>query len=373
MASKRIFILGAGSSIGHSKGIFPSITGFFSAATKLGLSSKNEFLIVAEYAKDILGRDIFSSKDKTDIEALFTNIEIDVEKKPSLELMMVRQQLLKLIQSVLIGLEYNLNKINGEYNEFVSQLDKKDTILTFNWDLLLDRALNRDDFLTDLYSDKSLRIIGDTHYLRFISKLSALGEGTWENTGVNNPYQQWNPESGYFLKMHGSIDWFYCSNKTCRAADKAFPLLEPTKIHYCSECHENLESLLIPPILNKAYRQYPLVRRIWNLASKEISIAENIIIWGYSLPTTDFYTFWLLRQARKSIRRLVIIDPNIINKTRRGNIIKLPFIRKFINIFRGIIEPESIMLYESFSDYYKKYSIMDKYNVSNINRLYTSL
>jgi NAD-dependent SIR2 family protein deacetylase len=371
MASKRIFILGAGSSIGHSKGLFPSITGFFSAATKLGLSSQNEFMIVAEYAKDILGHDILSSKDRTDIEALFTNIEIEVEKKPSLELMTVRQQLLKLIQSVLIGLENNLDIKIGEYNEFVSQLEKKDTILTFNWDLLLDRTLNRDDFLTDLYKDKTVRIVGDTHYLKFIMELSALGDGTWQNIGVNKPYQQWSPESGYFLKMHGSIDWFYCANKTCRAADKAFPLIEPTKIHYCSECHENLESLLIPPILNKAYRQYPLIRRIWNLASKEISLADNLIIWGYSLPSTDFYTFWLLRQARKSIRTLILIDPNIIDRKR--NIIKVSFLRKFYDLFRGIIKPESIMLYESFSNYYNKYSIWDKYRVSNTTRLYTSL
>jgi hypothetical protein len=77
--------------------------------------------------------------------------------------------------------------------------------------------------------------------------------------------------------------------------------------------------MIIPPVLKKEYRQYPLIRRIWNIASKEIESADEIIIWGYSLPPTDFLVFGLLRQARdKSLKRLILINPNIVRRKELG-------------------------------------------------------
>jgi predicted cobalt transporter CbtA len=50
MTSKRVYFLGAGSSKGHSKGIFPSLAGFFTTAKQLGLGVNPEFERVLRFA-----------------------------------------------------------------------------------------------------------------------------------------------------------------------------------------------------------------------------------------------------------------------------------------------------------------------------------
>lgn len=369
MKPKRVFILGAGSSIGHSLGIFPSITGFFSSAQSLDLYSKMDFGLIAEYVEKVMGRDIYGNRVTIDIEALFTNIEIEIQRRPFSSLLEIRRQLLKLIQDVLIGLTNKFGNKESEYHYFKIDINDKDTIITFNWDTLLDNVMNRERILLNRYFNKKDQEPLSGHYWEFINNISAFGERTWDRMGIGNPYKDWNPDNGFYLKAHGSIDWFYCSNDSCRASRKVFPLPEPTLNYYCSECHEILECLIIPPVLNKEYRQYPVIRRIWNLAVKEISSSDELVIWGYSLPATDFYSDWLLRQARNSsISKLIIIDPAVYD--RKNNRLRASFIRRFYNILRGKLEKESIILYDSFMDYLNGYNVLDKYSLGEAKKAY---
>jgi len=377
MASK-VYILGAGSSIGHSHKLFPAITTFFSCAKEFDLySSKdfNNFKDLQLYVKDMMGLDIYVSTRKIDIEAVMTLIDIELERTASPRLLTIRQQLLELIQRVLIAAEEEITsrKGKGEYNLLTSGLQKKDTIITFNWDLLLDNVLNR---IPILKSYQTKRNVSEKYqsgqYYRFILDLSAIGEKSWQGAFVRNPYYDWNPPGGYYLKVHGSIDRHYCSNESCRFFRKVFPVLL-NEVYYCSECHEPLEHLLIPPVLNKGYHQYPLIRRIWNLAAKEISSAEELIIWGYSMPPTDFHSAWLLRQCRKNPpKRLVIINPSV--KTKK-NTVATVFVRRFYEMFRGKIEKEkeSLSLFENFSDYHSSVDILDKYHIGPAKKAYSGI
>lgn len=375
MDSKRIYILGAGSSKGHSKGIFPSINQFFTKAKELGADLKSDFKLVVDYIKKISDRNILTGRDSIDIESLFTNIEIDIERSASPDLLKIRQQLLRLIQVVLIQLEESLSRHPGEYNQFVSMLNKNDTVITFNWDLLLDNTLDRIHILERM---KMSRVGGppykdpkENQYWQFVFNISAISEQTWKHGTFDDPYKVWNPERGFYLKLHGSVDWFYCTNLTCRAFNKTFPLLEPTEQYYCSECHEPLELLLIPPILNKEYRRFPFIRKIWNMAAKELTLANEVIIWGYRLPHTDFYVSWLLQQAREApLKNLIIINPRLVSKKGR---IQTSFVRRFYNIFRGVITKESILLYESFEDYSKNLNILNKYNLGDSKIAYKAI
>lgn len=371
MDSKRIYILGAGSSIGHSKGVFPSITGFFKAAKQLNMSLQDEFGRVSNYAKKVTGRNLVKEASDFDIEAFFTLIEIELEKKSSPELLAIRDQLLKLIQGVLIGLDRSIANVKGDYQDFVLSLEQSDTIITFNWDLLLDNALNRERILAAKYKKIDDKEALKDRYWQFIFHLSALGEMTMKHIAVDAPYQEWDTDVGYYLKAHGSIDWFYCSNEYCRALRKVFPLLKPAKKYSCSECHESLSSLIIPPVVNKGYRQYPLIRRIWNVATKELSVANELIIWGYSLPDTDFYAKWLLSQARQSpLRKLVIINPNVIVKPNR---LGVAFVRRFYDLFRDKIPKDCVYFYETFQDYLNKNDILSKYDLGKLKRAFNRL
>ena len=368
----RVYILGAGSSIGHSGGVFPSITGFFACAKEFDLYSDKEFRDLAVYIKQEMGDNIYVSRKEIDLEKIMTHIEIDLEKRASPKLLAIRQQLLDLIQRVLIAADKQTAPKNGEYDLLVLRLQSRDTIITFNWDLLLDERLNRGPILQNYYlRSKEHEKYRTGHYFQFLLDFTGLGEKTWHGAFVREPYSDWNPSTGYYLKVHGSIDWYFCSNESCRFFRKVFPVLDLDKIYYCSECHEPLERLLIPPVLNKGYHRYPLIRRIWNLASREVSSAEELIIWGYSMPPTDYYSAWLLRQCRKNPpKKLIIINPSV--KTRK-NTVATGFVRRFYELFRGKIEKGCVSLFESFSDYDDGVDILNKYNISPAKKAYSAI
>lgn len=361
---KRIFILGAGSSIGNSNGRFPSVDQFFTCANKLKMWSREKYGNLHNYGRSILGHNIFSLSGKTNIEDLFTFIEIEIEKNPSHELYKIRQQLLEIIQQVLIELCGTDTIETGEYEDFVSRIKSNDTIITFNWDISLDNHLQRKEILrTFVPNTKTNKVkINSSQYYNFILDYSALGESTWKKIGITDPYCQWDISKGYYLKAHGSVDWYYCINESCKAYRKVFPVLEPTEKYNCAECHEQLDCLIIPPILNKGYRHYPLIRRIWNLAAQEICSCTELIIWGYSLPPTDFYCSWLIRQARQApIKNIIIINPEVISKRAKKKVVGKTFVNKFTSIFKGI--DVNVTLFENFSDYLSKLNIQEKYGI----------
>ena len=352
MNNKKVYILGAGSSIGHSQGLFPSANDFFRKAKDLNIDIKNEYPQVVDYVQDKLGKDISTGKGATDIEDLFTYITIELEGNITPDLERIRRQLFVLIQRVLVHLERKVDiSVNNAYEEYVSfcsKIGKKDTIITFNWDLLLDNILKRKEILKNIYMNTNAGVSHPEHYNNFIMDISAIGEGTIKHMSMAYPHKEWKAETGYYLKAHGSIDWFYCTNDKCRAFGKVFPSLDPEVTHFCSECFEELSLLLIPPVLNKEYRKYPIIRKIWNLAKKEISVAGELVIWGYSLPPTDFYSLWLLRQARQSIKKLTIINPFLLNTK---GVLRTSIVKRFQNIYHKKIDNSNIFLYSSYKEY----------------------
>lgn len=370
---KTIYMLGSGSSIGHSNGRFPSIDGFFSVANELGLYGSGTIGNIQRYVNSKFGIDIHSKRSRIDIEAVFTLIEIEIERRPSPELLAIRLELLKLIQRVLIILEEQLPKGKGEYYDFLGKLDSSNshTIITFNWDIMFDNVLARTK--TD-NGDNFAKEFAQQHE-KYMRSLSAITEtSSWGEMTTALPYDKWDPEQSYYLKAHGSIDWLYCSNEACSIFSKIFPAKHPGTTYYCSECHEQLEFLIIPPVLNKGYRQYPAIRRIWNVAAKEMESAANLVIWGYSLPPTDFYAAWLLRMARQApLEKITIINPEVVLKNKSKVNLRISFIRKFFDIFRDKIGKDNLFLYETHTDYYNNQSVFDKYLLKNKTEAYKNI
>lgn len=380
---KTIWILGAGASKAHNRGM-PAIDEFFSIAQNLGIiiDSKNNFPILKKYIKNSFGKNILDNNIKLDIEKVLTNIEIDIEKSDSVKFLTAKQEVLKLIKEVFNGLSKGLENQKGKYEIFINGeknydgIKASDTILSFNWDLLLDNIFERRKILKPSYMEgesppQSIKNkVGNNQYYKMVYELSAL-KGCVRYSNVSPPYERYDNSKGYYLKLHGSIDWLYCSNKSCKGFGKSFPVLNYHKTHFCSECNKELDYLIIPPVLNKQYNTYPFIDKIWNIASREIETAKKIIIWGYSLPNTDFYSDWLLRQARDSIEELILINPEyIINSKNEKKEWNYEFINKFFNIFKPNLNRTDkkfkFDMYEYFTDFinnnqvYKKYSYLKK-------------
>ena len=63
-------------------------------------------------------------------------------------------------------------------------LDDKDSIITFNWDLLLDNVLGRKKMLAEFNGKGDMSKYSSNHYYQFLLHLSALGEMTWKRSAV---------------------------------------------------------------------------------------------------------------------------------------------------------------------------------------------
>jgi hypothetical protein len=328
--SKTVFILGAGASISHSKGNFPSYNSFFSKIKNLNLINvKNiDDKNLINYIHKIMKIDILSEKNQVDIEKLMTFMDIEIENtnnRESFKIQILKERLLEIIILLFDKLSKNLKLKNGDYNDFIKKIEDDDTVVTFNWDVLLDNIFigkNQHNELNNLIKkDTSPVILDDPINPNLLS------------------------EKSYYLKLHGSVDWKYCPNRDCDAHNKIFI----SKNNLCGICFNPLNTLIIPPIINKQFKAYPFIEKLWKLAFKQFDIAQEIVIWGYRLPPTDFYSKWLLSKTSISIKQISIINPDCI-LSGKGKDIRLNrknFLKPFFDIYRE----KKVILYKDFQDY----------------------
>lgn len=298
---KRCFVLGAGASIGHTNGLFPTINDFFKVYLENqniinGMYfNENELLPLKKYLKTCYGYSI--GDGNIDIEKVFTGIETDLEGYPEdSEIITIRPTCIKFIKVLLVKLQKKLSINKGEYHLLSEILQPSDTIITFNWDCLLDDVLGREVII-----NKKNSVIQHEQYLTFYNSLTCVAKYTIRR--MSPPYPCFSQKYGQFmgmktieskngketeglyLKMHGSVDWVYCKNPSCETNKHIFPIDEPLRQRSCGYCLEDLYTLIIPPLLNKGIREHPTTRRIWNRARSELMLAQEVIIWGYSLPS----------------------------------------------------------------------------------------
>src|SRR5262249_17287565 len=136
------------------------------------------------------------------------------------------------------------------------------------------------------------------------------------------------------LKLHGSLNWGRCSDRSCRRIDvwrleeffKKFNLLDlyeaesvwlelASKLSSRTHCHpETLEAdpVLIPPTWNKGGFHHEL-SHVWGKAASHLAEAENIYVVGYSFPPTDqfFKYFFAVGSVGEGwIDKIRVVDPD---------------------------------------------------------------
>lgn len=193
-------------------------------------------------------------------------------------------------------------------------------------------------------------------------RLTAVRDLEWS---TEIPYVNYQSE-GYYLKLHGSIDWVYCPNRDCSSYSKVFAVDQLDKKHYCFECGSEVQYLIVPPVLNKNFRNIPFMKKLWNFARNEIRIADEVVIWGYSLPSTDFYSKWLFRQTKEKLKSVSIIDPEcyqrLKGKSQYQRNLK-QFLNPFLELFEHKVGKNKLEYYENFADYHKGVNFAEKYGM----------
>lgn len=186
-------------------------------------------------------------------------------------------------------------------------------VISLNWDILLDKALdaalrNKDSHLDSLddYSP-----IGVVDYCCYISSVDAndkrVRSGLW-TLGAG----------GYnvkLLKVHGSMNWLQCP--TCQRLFTDFTgkhvvtnVLNPADCRHCLKHHGpvKLRSSLVMPTFLKDLSNFQ-IKLVWQNAGVEIMEADKLVFIGYSLPQADFeFRSLLSRMKHKEAKIEVVLD-----------------------------------------------------------------
>jgi hypothetical protein len=307
-----------------------------------------------KFIEDTFGADL-AKGTHLNLERALTILDIHTAQTGDARFRVAQDALLVVLRETFFSLHDSYSEPALEYDDLAEQLDDGDTVITFNWDLLLDEALGRSSKLAaDGIHD------AEGHYGRFLSKLTGWGEATIKGSSPAAPQGAASLGQGTYLKVHGSIDWFHCVNESCRVFGRAYPLLEREARHPCAHCFETLRPLIVPPTLNKPLRALPAVRRLWSRASYELKVASSVLVWGYSLPPTDFYADWLLHQTSSvNLTTLTIINPQVTRGETRLTL-NQEYLAPFVEVLRHT-ENAQLRLFRDYGEYTSGESVYDRF------------
>ena len=206
------------------KGAFPSTLDFLQTARSVGLlfnakkKLRPHLQPLNQYLDSMFKRNLTKGKLDINIEELLTYLEIDIEREKSAVLFQIREIIDNLIRELLSVLGNPLAGRAGEYSTLVGMLRPEDSVLTFNWDLLLDNDLGRLQAL----SSPTPPLFSETHYGKMLHYQMATGEGN-----LHEPYFNLQPISclcsaGSFIKLHGSIDWSIAAKRIAVHSERSF-------------------------------------------------------------------------------------------------------------------------------------------------------
>lgn len=308
-SKKRVYFLGAGASKA-SEFMLPTMNEFF----------KEEDFTRKEYhnLRDFIGR-YFPEQNISglNLEDVITRLELSMDKfgsfgeHPEPYLDDARREFSRYVHK---RLTYQPIVENGQerywcedHKKLFEQLTDQDSIITLNYDLIVDHTLSK--------FPKKIRYGSAGGDL--LVKTYGLLDGI-PTFGLSVPKSYM--DSGFYLKLHGSIDWFYCANRTCRKHQLFSPnrigdekeLISPGDL--CILCGAPLVSVIIPPTMNKTFDEYPKLGLLWSLAFRKIRAADELVLIGMSLPDSDYYLKWLINSAIRSRKKDEPLKVVVVNK-----------------------------------------------------------
>jgi hypothetical protein len=118
---------------------------------------------------------------------------------------------------------------------------------------------------------------------------------------------------GAMIKPHGSIAWKRCLNQDCCSFEclVAHERCQPFEPCNCPHCHKACGPVLVMPTMSKNLSETPEIGVMWQAARQAIAGAESILLFGFSMPTSDELLMQMIRtaiQENGKLRRVASID-----------------------------------------------------------------
>jgi len=337
-----VIILGAGSSfdahVPLSAGFVNKIREFANKGSSdegpLSDIDKEIFLNALKVLKSIEKYHSHAEFDDRNIEDILSILSFNIIGNPQTE----KSSMEWMIKAIARTIELTCNvKHNGELNKPQGNMqslyktfwinlfnrfnDSKNipTIVTFNYDLVLERALFQ-LLINSNAAETPIEFDGFVirYYYKFLEKLSyKIVKTIYTVPTLNDPFGKRRgmklercdeKDLGKFkgieiLKLHGSLN---------------FPKqLEGDTLEYRSPTNLVSEPFIIPPISDKSISAD--TEEIWRVALNNLKSAKNIVIVGYSLPRTDTYIQYFLKTALGSntdLENITVFNPDLVSDTK---------------------------------------------------------
>jgi len=167
---------------------------------------------------------------------------------------------------------------------------EKATVLTFNYDTLVERAVNSSLLIHEQHRSDS----GPVYSGQIARPAPTLDEVTTYSSESPSTDQSFR-----LVKLHGSLNWYWSSSDPTSAvrvhSDEGFDVrgkLQPRRV----DASMLLDRLVIPPVFSKdVYYSSNLNEQLWRTAGKAILGATQIYVLGYSIPREDRVVTELLK------------------------------------------------------------------------------
>jgi hypothetical protein len=303
MAQKSIVLLGAGASKASYFSL-PTMKGFFD----VDATPDNLTRFLKWFCEGL-------PPEEYDLEEIFSFLDMSVTRLPAWTghpsaVDMIRQNypLGDLLLYVQRRLQIPDDESCTKHLALFDSLTPQDTILTLNYDLVADQSL------------AAIEKAPDGKFPRFsrMDKLSALVGKPEFMAGEPPSLLPEEQETGFFLKLHGSLDWLYCPNRECPNGSRFFALsAEHLKAGQgvgkpCRRCGSALSAFIVPPVSSKHRVLEGRLGFIWSQALRELQAATRVIVVGVSMAPSDFELRWLIHMgnmARMNASTLILINP----------------------------------------------------------------
>ncbi len=182
------------------------------------------------------------------------------------------------------------------------------SIISTNYDLIVDNALILK--LKSCNYGIKLRYNIPIYQTNADSRPNGSVEWNFYNVGGNI-----NNDGLPLLKIHGSLNWFYCPK--CDELDITIgekgiiDHVESESKILCVNpyCTSSYEPLLVTPTMLKVYDN-SFLRKLWQLSEDKVSEAHKLVFIGYSLSDADYHIRSLLTKAlvnNEKIEQIMVV------------------------------------------------------------------
>ena len=179
--------------------------------------------------------------------------------------------------------------------------DNKATVITLNYDTLVENAVEKAQIPSDVPNEGDLTT--NDIYPGYLANLLTRTRSIISRGEKIKTFS--------YLKLHGSINWYY-SGRTDFYGETIF--YSRVRSRPLAELHRDKEILIIPPVYEKTgYLNNESVRSLWRDAGTALADSIRLFIIGYSLPISDLgMRFFLSNKAIKPEIYIVDIDPKLV-------------------------------------------------------------